>query len=408
MSVYLYVPIYGCVMLIAHLADLHLGYRAYHRLAPGGINLRERDVAQAFRQAIDKLIALKPQLIVFAGDIFHAVRPSNAAIADAFRQFARLSAGLPDSYMVIIAGDHDTPRAVETGSILRLFGEIPRIAVADQDARSIAIPQISAHVMAVPHAAVPQNYDYARDDTAAVNVLVLHGSFSEERLLELHDYGGHYFDVADLHPERWDYVALGHYHKMTELAPNVFYAGSIERVSNNIWAESAPDHTKGFLTYDTTTGESTFYPLETRPVIDLPRIFDADQLSAAELNARIRKLVDGIKGGIEGKIVRLVIQDISRDHYRELDHKMLREYKAQALHFQLDARRPQTRAVTGSRRYQTLEQELENFVLHSYHASSKDIDKQKVFELARTYLHQAGAADAAEIAALTADTEDDA
>ena len=63
-------------------------------------------------------------------------------------------------------------------------------------------------------------------------------------------------------------------------------------------------------------------------------------------------------------------------------------------------------AVTGTRRYQTLEQELEQFVLHSYHASSKDIDKQKVLELARGYLHQAGAADAAEIAALSADAED--
>ncbi|HEY0672460.1 MAG TPA: hypothetical protein VGD27_09350, partial [Longimicrobiales bacterium] len=340
-------------------------------------------------------------------DVFHSVRPSNAAIADAFRQFARLSAALPDTYTVLIAGDHDTPRSVETGSILRLFAEIPLIAVVDQDARSVAIPQISANVMGVPHASVADNYDYAPDATASVNVLVLHGSYSEEKLIELHDYGGHYFDVADLHPERWDYVALGHYHKMTELAPNMFYAGSIERVSNNIWAENSAQQEKGFLVFDTNTAQATFHALETRPVIDLPRIFDANQLSAAELNARIRKLVDGIRGGVEGKIVRLVIQDIPRDHFRELDHKLLREYKAQALHFHLDARRPQSRlAIGGARRYQTLEQELENFVLHSYHSSSTDIDKQKVLELARNYLQQAGAADAAEIAALSVDAED--
>jgi DNA repair exonuclease SbcCD nuclease subunit len=393
-------------MLIAHLADLHLGYRAYHRLAPGGINIRERDVALAFRAAIDRLIQLEPQLIVIAGDVFHTVRPSNAAIADAFRQFARLSAALPNTYTVIIAGDHDTPRAVETGNILRLFAEIPRIVVVDQDARMVALPQISAAVFCVPHPAVVENYDYQPDTDADVNVLVLHGSYSEEELIKLHDYGGHYFDVANLHPERWDYVALGHYHKYTELAPNMFYAGAIERVSNNIWAEADPDHEKGFLTFETHSRTSRFHKIETRPVVDLPRIFDANQLSAEELNARIRKLVGGIKGGVEGKIIRLVIQDIPRDHFRELDHKLIREYKAQALHFHLDARRPQARVVvSGGKRYQTLEQELENFVLHTWHPSTKEIDRERVLQLARTYLDRAGAADAAEITALAAEAE---
>jgi exonuclease SbcD len=259
----------------------------------------------------------------------------------------------------------------------------------------------------VPHPAMVENYDFAPDAQADVNVLVLHGSHSEEKLLELHDYGGHYFDVADLHPERWDYVALGHYHKFTELAPNVCYAGAIERVSNNIWAEAEAGHHKGFLTFDTDTRVATFQPLETRPVIDLPRIFDANQYSAQELNERIRKLVNGVKGGIEGKIVRLVIQDIPRDHFRELDHRFLRECKAQALHFHLDARRPQARLPIGSnRRYQTLEQELENFVLHTWHPSAKEVNREKVLELAQGYLQQAGAADAAELNALSADGEE--
>ena len=395
-------------MLIAHLSDLHLGYRAYHRLAPGGINIRERDVAQAFRSVIDKLIQLEPQLIIIAGDVFHTVRPSNAAIADAFRQFARLSAALPNTYTVMIAGDHDTPRAVETGNILRLFAEIPRIVVVDQEARMVALPQIAASVFCVPHPAVTENYDYQPDADADVNVLTLHGSFSEEELIKLHDYGGHYFDVADLHPERWDYVALGHYHKRTELAPNMFYCGSMERVSNNIWAEAGPGQEKGFLTFETHSRTSRFHALETRAVIDLPRIFDANQLTAEELNTRIRKLVGGIKGGVEGKIVRLVIQDVTREQFKDLDHRSIREYKAQALHFHLDARRPQARVIVqGSKRYQTLEEELQAFIMHTWHPSTKEIDKQKVLDLAKNYLQQAGAADAAEITALAAEAESD-
>src|SRR5690606_23792546 len=108
-------------MILAHLADLHLGYRAYHRLAPGGLNARERDVAAAFDLAADRVIALRADLVLVAGDAFHTVRPSNTAIAGAFRQFARLRAARPEAPVVVIAGNHDSPRSVETGSILKLL-----------------------------------------------------------------------------------------------------------------------------------------------------------------------------------------------------------------------------------------------------------------------------------------------
>jgi hypothetical protein len=51
--------------------------------------------------------------------------------------------------------------------------------------------------------------------------------------------------------------------------------------------------------------------------------------------------VDSCKGGIEDHIVRLVVRDVPRHVLRDLDHKAIREYKRRALHFQLDARRPQ-------------------------------------------------------------------
>jgi hypothetical protein len=64
--------------------------------------------------------------------------------------------------------------------------------------------------------------------------------------------------------------------------------------------------------------------------------------------------------------------------------------------------------IAGTRRYQTLEQELESFVLHTWHPSTKEVDKQKVLELAKNYLQQAGAAEAAEINALSVDAEEPA
>ena len=82
-------------MKLAHLADVHLGFRQYHRQTPQGINQREADVAQAFRRAVDDVIAARPDLVVVAGDLFHSVRPINAAILDSFNQFRRLREGVP-------------------------------------------------------------------------------------------------------------------------------------------------------------------------------------------------------------------------------------------------------------------------------------------------------------------------
>ena len=403
-------------MLIAHLADLHLGYRAYHRVLPGGINARERDVAIAFRAALDRIIEIAPELIVVAGDVFHTVRPSNAAIADAFRQFMRLRAALPQSQLVIIAGNHDSPRSVETGSILRLFAEIPGVHVMDQDARVVYLEALDTSVCGVPHAflAAGRNRIPDPDPNANVNVLVAHGDVYgrglEAKLRYISEYGGAPIDAQEVRPERWDYVALGHYHVVTELTPNMWYAGGIERTSTNIWEEK---ESKGFLVYDTEARKADFHAIETRPVIDLRRFSARHEptaeeraaatgnghqppplyMDAAEIDARIRKLLDGIKGGIDGKIVRLVITDIPRELFRELDHRTLRDYRARALHFHLDARRPEMRRVGGTTaegRRRTLEQEVEAFIAQ-WRPTQSDIDNTRLQKLASVYLQEARA-----------------
>src|SRR3954470_17552441 len=132
---------------VAHLADPHLGARQYHRQTSGGINQREADVARAFRLTVDGVIAAEPDAVVIAGDLFHSVRPSNSAIVFAFHQFQRLREALPGAPIVLIAGNHDTPRSVETGSILRLFEELG-VDVAGDEARRFVYPELDLSVLA--------------------------------------------------------------------------------------------------------------------------------------------------------------------------------------------------------------------------------------------------------------------
>ncbi|NIP80400.1 MAG: DNA repair exonuclease, partial [Gemmatimonadetes bacterium] len=78
------------------------------------------------------------------------------------------------------AGNHDSPRSVDTGSILRLLGEIPGIHVVDDAARTVRLPDPDVSVLCLPHAALVSDERpvIEPDPGAAVNVLMLHGTVS--------------------------------------------------------------------------------------------------------------------------------------------------------------------------------------------------------------------------------------
>ncbi|HYW07588.1 MAG TPA: exonuclease SbcCD subunit D, partial [Longimicrobium sp.] len=230
-------------MKIAHLADLHLGYRAYHRVTARGINVREADVADAFRRAVGRVCEVRPDLVLLAGDIFHTVRPSNTSIAEAFRQLSVLTERLPGVPVVMIAGNHDSPRSSDTGNILQLFREIPGVVVVADECRTVRIEEVDAAILCMPHNSLAVDHATAMepDPSAAHNLLMLHGtvggSVAEQKMRYVTEYGGAVVPDTSIGPERWTYVALGHYHLCTDLAPNMWYSGGVERTSTNIWME---------------------------------------------------------------------------------------------------------------------------------------------------------------------------
>ena len=92
-------------------------------------------------------------------------------------------------------------------------------------------------------------------------MLVLHGEvegvFPFDRSAA--EYGGALLGLQELAPAEWSYVALGHYHVQHEVAPRVWYAGSLEYVSPNLWGElvDEADHGlsgKGWLLVDLERG----------------------------------------------------------------------------------------------------------------------------------------------------------
>jgi len=396
-------------MKLAHLADLHLGFRQFDRQTSKGANQREVDVAEAFKRAVDDILEQAPDLIVMAGDLFHSVRPTNAAILYCFRQLHRLRTGLPNSPIVVIAGEHDTPRSTETGSILRLY-EALGVEIAVEEARRIVLPKLDCAVLAVPQQAL------AKADRPALrpepggptlNVLVTHGVYGglgEER--GTMEYGGAPLTRELLAPEKWDYIALGHYHTAQSVATNAWYAGSLEYLPPNPWGQIQDDADaakgkkrkagKGYLLVELPGARVTFRAIEpSRRHIDLPFIQGAG-LNAKELDAAIAERVNAVK--IDDQIVRLVVWDVERATTRDLDHTAIRGYKARALNFLLDLRRPQGQragAATlapGARR-QTLTETVREFL--GRRPLDAELNRETFVKLGVDYLEAAARDDSA-------------
>jgi DNA repair protein SbcD/Mre11 len=383
-------------MRLVHLADIHLGFRQYQRQTPTGINQREADVAASLKRVIDAVIELRPDLVLIAGDVFHTVRPTNPAILHAFLEFARLKRELPDARIVMVAGNHDTPRTAETGCILRLFKPLG-IDVVDGETRWVTVPEHDLAILAVPDMAQSRPR-LEPDPHVKYNILLLHGEIEGV----LPRYGRELerapmeITLEELGPHRWDYVALGHYHVYRPVAPNAFYSGSVDYTSTNPWGELAEEREarlegKGIIEYDLATRTHTFHPLPPqRRWVDLMPLSGAG-LSPASLDEAIRQALDNCEGGIDEKIVRLVVRDVPRHILRELDHKALREYKRKALHFHLDTRRPEIvrpekgQAAPGRRASlaDTVRDKLQSRAL------TENIDRDALVELGLHYLREA-------------------
>ena len=386
-------------MKLAHLADLHLGFRQYDRQTPRGGNQREADVADAFRRAVDDLLEQRPDLILVAGDVFHSVRPTNSAILFLFKEVHRLRSGLPDTPIVMIAGNHDTPRSTETGTILRLY-EALGVHVVIEAAQYLTFSKLDCSVLAAPHQALaqPDRPALRPQRGTTFNVLLVHGQLpglGEQR--GTMEYGGAPVQLEDLAPAQWDYVALGHYHVAREIEKNAWYAGSLEYVAPNPWGQLQDEEEygargKGYLLVHLPGSRVEFRPVDqTRKHIDLPSI-DGKGLTPNQLDERIAAHVAAAKPAIDGQIVRQLVFDVSRATARDLDHAAIRGYKARALHYQLDLRRPEAhRDETAGGPFaqrQTLPETVQTFLEHR--PLDADLDRAEFVRLGVDYVARVG------------------
>lgn len=372
-------PWLGCDALrIVHVADTHLGYSAYRKVCDDGtplcgLNQREVDTYRAFEAFVDKVLELRPDVVLHSGDLFDTVRPSNRALSFALEQLVRLSdAGIPT---IIIAGNHSTPRLRETGSAFRLFEHLKDIHPVYRGAyERFVIGDLTVH--AVPHSEgdgfKEQLPLIERCPDTRYNVAMLHAGvagFSEFRMNEFNEQ----LVESCFLKEDLDYIALGHYHQRYDVTRNASYSGSTEHFS---FAEAGQP--KGFFHIDLERRKRDFIELPVRPMVDLGPV-DARGLDPASLRDELETL---LSQDLEGKIVRLVVRNVPRTLYVTVDFKRLRELASKAEHFEpkFEVVQENVSLTSGAATLSSLEEEFVSF-LDRYPVANVDKDALKLVGL---------------------------
>ena len=278
-------------MRLVHLSDLHLGFRAYPQNERGW-NRRERDLSAAFRWALQETIRLTPDLILITGDLFDDPNPPSTAFLTIHRGMSHLRTHLPDVPVLIIAGERDTPANIADPGSVAVLDALPGVEAAASAPRAVRFRRLGLHALLVPFraAAQPPVPDILPDSSAQWNVLLVRGEPSSIG-------PGIHVD-----PSEWSYVAVGGDHQSRAWTTNTRTAGSLERPESSPWGASTAE--KGFLSFDLKRGASDFHAVPGRPVVDLApvRVESGDPDAGTR---RLRDLLKGVPGGIEGKIVRV-------------------------------------------------------------------------------------------------------
>lgn len=320
-------------MKIIHLSDTHLGVRQLHHTNDAGRNVREQDVYDAFEHAIDRIIELRPDAVVHAGDLFDGYHPSSAAMVVAFDQFKRLhDERIPT---IVIAGNHSTPRVATADHVFGLLNRIGFVHAVHARPQVVEIGELA--VTAVPHSNDPEQlHEWITSAQPSgdhrFNVLVAHVGLDGLSHVGASEAGNIMLSGETLEAvSEFTYIALGHLHKFDRPRLNAVYAGSLERIT---WADDARE--KGIVEVDLTANSedeayATLHPIAGRSFLRLSEI-DADStdsLTAAIVGAAQRD-------DLVGAVVKLPIRNVTVEVFGAVDRRQIAAAFQGCLHFELD------------------------------------------------------------------------
>jgi len=303
-------------MLFSHISDTHLGLVQY------ASEEREKDVYDAFSQAIDISIKDHVDFVIFAGDIFHVPNPSGNAIMHMANALKLLKKNKIDSFFIL--GEHDISRIRATPvpyvyhnlEFSRYIGQGNPITY--KNLLIVGFDKIRKNEMKFFEDKFKEVDDIAKNHNGH-RILVMH-----QGITEINKFAGE-MNSNDL-PKNFSYYAMGHLHdnflkKFKHLGGPLAYPGSIELTTS----EGIKDTKKGFFEVDISSSEAKpeWIELDIRPQLSVETTYEGlekkvDEISKKKFQYQKKPIVEfRIKGNnIETDLVQAQILRLSSDTLR--------------------------------------------------------------------------------------------
>jgi exonuclease SbcD len=377
------------ILRLIHVSDMHLGIfpKAYNKIDPStGIRIRAEDFTKSFLFVMDFAEKEHVDAVLMCGDVFDRIDPVNRVRKDVLDSLTRLTQ--KGTKVVIIGGNHDTPRLLGSASPLQLLEHINFVSVYHKPSPEPLVLKANGNsdevdIYPFPYLPPSRWFDYARNTiglklpereltisdrhTIIVEAIsktlkdiagIAKGRENRKSILMMHymiegtDIGHTEYEINDIVLPRtavpiggFSYVACGHVHKHQRIGhPSqrgiAFYSGSTERTSFN-----EHDEDKGFILLDTSGSdgfEIEFQKVPTRPMKLLEFTMPEKRAGEKEggLLTEFLKTLEQlrVKGEEKDAIIRILIHNATTELKTSLNLRQdaINELLKNAFHWELD------------------------------------------------------------------------
>ena len=290
-------------MLFSHISDTHLGLVQY------GSNERERDVYDAFNQAIDISINDKVDFVIFSGDIFENPKPNGNAILQMANALKRLKENDIDSFFIL--GEHDVSNIKHQNPVPYIYHNLgfSKYIGNGKPIEYKGIILVGFDKIRPPEMAQNEerflDVDKSVENFSGHKILVLH-----QGITEFNKFAGE-LQSTDL-PKNFTYYAMGHLHdkdikEFNHIKGPIVYPGSIELTTS----EGIKDVKKGFFEVDISGKEAIpkWIELDIRPQFSFNTKY-------TELEKTIGEIIEKISDLAKKPMIQVKIEgeEIETDH----------------------------------------------------------------------------------------------